>query len=502
MGWFGGSIRIKALTAFGLLLATTAALVLGAIYFLGAQEADGAVVNVAGRQRMLSQKMTKEALMLAADFGQPAEVKKQLAASVELFEQGMTGLIDGDAAAGLPAAEGAVAAQLALVQGLWRDLRPSLTQILQDRPDAARIRQATHALVQGNLGLLAEMNKAVDMLAERARGKVVLLKMLMLLGLGLSCAVFALAWLMTERGVIGQLGRLVAAVEQLRSGDLRPTAHQFSGRDEIAHVGAALESLRVAWADIARGIFEGAARVDNAAAEINSGNQDLADRTSGQAAAVEQTASTIEQMTTTVRKNAENATKANDLAQKTTRIATDGGQSAARTAQAMAEVNVSSQKIKEITSVVNEIAFQTNLLALNAAVEAARAGEAGRGFAVVAGEVRNLAGRSAAAAKEIQGLIGESAQKVEQGVRLARENAELLEAILDNVRDVGETVAEISAASHEQALGIEEVNKAVGQMDQAVQQNAALVEQAAASSADMAAAAQELRRQARLFVLD
>ncbi|MCA1989566.1 MAG: methyl-accepting chemotaxis protein, partial [Desulfarculus sp.] len=146
-----------------------------------------------------------------------------------------------------------------------------------------------------------------------------------------------------------------------------------------------------------------------------------------------------------------------------------------------------------------EIAFQTNLLALNAAVEAARAGEAGRGFAVVAGEVRNLAGRSAAAAKEIQALITDSVSKVEQGSELVAESGNLLKEIIANVQGVADTVAEITAASQEQASGIEEINKAVTQMDQAVQQNAALVDEATAASEIMARAAQDLRQAMQQF---
>jgi methyl-accepting chemotaxis protein len=165
----------------------------------------------------------------------------------------------------------------------------------------------------------------------------------------------------------------------------------------------------------------------------------------------------------------------------------------------MGEINKSSKKIADIITVIDEIAFQTNLLALNAAVEAARAGEHGRGFAVVAAEVRNLAQRSATAAKEIKGLINESIQRVTDGSELVEQSGKTLAEIVGSVKRVTDIIAEITAASQEQACGIDQVNKAIMQMDETTQQNAALVEEATSASQSMKEQAQELMRQVEVF---
>jgi len=207
----------------------------------------------------------------------------------------------------------------------------------------------------------------------------------------------------------------------------------------------------------------------------------------------------MEQMTSTVQQSADNANHASQLAISAKNCAEKGGEIVGITINAMTEINTSSKKITDIIEVINEIAFQTNLLALNAAVEAARAGEQGRGFAVVASEVRTLAQRSALAAKEIKELIQDSVMKAEEGTNLANRSGETLEEIVVAVKKVSDIIVEIAAASQEQSSGINQVNKAVLQMDEMIQQNAALVEEAAAASESMKEQAKNLEQQVAFF---
>jgi methyl-accepting chemotaxis protein len=253
-----------------------------------------------------------------------------------------------------------------------------------------------------------------------------------------------------------------------------------------------VNTLLESTADLVKRVKNSTGEVQQGAEEISKGNTNLSQRTEEQASSLEETASSMEEMTSTVRQTADNAGQANQLAMAARVQAEKGGAVVSSAVSAMAGINQASKKIADIIGVIDEIAFQTNLLALNAAVEAARAGEQGRGFAVVATEVRNLAGRSATAAKEIKALIVDSVSKVEEGSRLVDESGKTLDEIVMSVKKVTDIVAEIAAASREQSSGIEQVNKAVMQMDTTTQQNAALVEQAAAASQAIVEQAQTL----------
>jgi methyl-accepting chemotaxis protein len=241
--------------------------------------------------------------------------------------------------------------------------------------------------------------------------------------------------------------------------------------------------------------------VSNAAAEISTATTNLSQRTEEQAASLEETSASMEQMAATVKKNAESAQQANQFANGTQEVAGRGGNVVAEAVGAMARIEESSRKIADIIGVIDEIARQTNLLALNAAVEAARAGEAGRGFAVVASEVRSLAQRSSQAAKDIKDLITNSSGQVKEGVELVNRAGGSLTEIVDSIKKVAEIVSAIATASGEQSTGIEQVNIALSQMDEATQQNSALVEENAATAKTLAHQAAAMNERVSIFKL-
>ncbi|MBB3976555.1 methyl-accepting chemotaxis protein [Rhizobium azooxidifex] len=239
-------------------------------------------------------------------------------------------------------------------------------------------------------------------------------------------------------------------------------------------------------------VGDNARAIDSGAREIRGAADALARRTEQQAASVEETAAALDQITTTVRDSTRRAEEAGELVGRTRAGAEKSGAVVRRAISAMQQIEQSSREIGNIIGVIDEIAFQTNLLALNAGVEAARAGDAGKGFAVVAQEVRELAQRSAKAAHEIKALITTSSKQVQNGVALVGDTGKALETIVVEVEEINGHVQAIVQAAREQALGLSEINTAVGNMDQGTQQNAAMVEETTAASHGLASDVQAL----------
>jgi len=363
-------------------------------------------------------------------------------------------------------------------EGEWMGNMVEWKDITEQKDAERQIEKLIEAAAKGELG----QRIAVENYSGFLRG----------LGVGINSLLDA---------VVVPVREATRVVKLLSEGDLRDEmTGEFDG--EFASMRDSLNSSVSNLRRMVMQIQNATTNITSGAAEIAQGNADLSQRTEEQASSLEETASSIEELTSTVKQNADNARQANQLAAGARDEAEKGGEVVQRAVSAMGEINTSSKKIADIIGVIDEIAFQTNLLALNAAVEAARAGEQGRGFAVVAGEVRNLAQRSAGAAKEIKALIQDSVEKVDDGTKLVDQSGQTLSEIVAAVKKVSDIIAEIAAASQEQYTGIEQVNKAITQMDEVTQQNAALVEEAAAASESMDEQAKGLEQLITFFKVD
>ncbi|KAA8919395.1 methyl-accepting chemotaxis protein [Xanthomonas sontii] len=261
--------------------------------------------------------------------------------------------------------------------------------------------------------------------------------------------------------------------------DANSTVHRLT--DIVAHIQRTTNSIGFAAEDIA------------------SGNQELAKRSEQQAASLEETAASMEELTSMVKQNAEHAQRANQLALGAAGVASEGRDVVGQVVATMDGIQAASRRIADIIAVIDGIAFQTNILALNAAVEAARAGEQGKGFAVVAAEVGTLAHRSAGAAKEIKTLIDDSVQRVAHGATLVHQAGATMDQVVASVQHVTDLMGQISAASHEQANGIAQVNQTIARMDETTQQNVALVEEASTAARSLEEQSAQLTQAVEVF---
>ena len=324
-------------------------------------------------------------------------------------------------------------------------------------------------------------------------GGVSLLSMLVALALGM----------MNTRAIVTPLNAAIESAARIAQGDLSGDAGHGNGstHTETGRLILALANMRASLHDIVAQVRLGMDAMATASGQIAAGNMDLSSRTEMQASSLEETASSMEELTSTVRQNSENARQATQLAASASDVAAKGGAVVAEVVETMGAIDQASSKIGAIISVIEGIAVQTNILALNAAVEAARAGEQGRGFAVVATEVRALAQRSNTAAKEIKDLVGASASAVTRGSLLVHNAGATMAEIVASVGRVSAIMQEIGVASAEQETGIEQVNRAIGEIDGITQQNAALVEQAAAAAGSMQEQAGSLKDIVNVFQL-
>jgi methyl-accepting chemotaxis protein len=300
------------------------------------------------------------------------------------------------------------------------------------------------------------------------------------------------------RRMLDKLKEKAGVAQQIAEGNLTASVSLASERDVL---GIALQKMSANLNEVLGQVQVSGEQIAAGSCQVSDASQSLSQGATESASSLEEISASLNQLASQTTTNAENANQANSLAAEASSSAQQGSQQMQAMVEAMAEINEASQNISKIIKTIDEIAFQTNLLALNAAVEAARAGQHGKGFAVVAEEVRNLAARSAKAAEETSELIEGSVEKTANGSLIANQTAEALTGIVNGIGKVTDLVAEIAAASSEQAQGVNQISQGVSQIDAVTQQNTANAEESAAAAEELSGQATQLNEMLKGFTL-
>lgn len=377
-----------------------------------------------------------------------------------------------------------------------QDIEADVTSQREYTPQSHKVSNALESLIGYQVQAAGANYRSARRLSHLSLWLVVIVGGFgLLVGCGLS--------LVLARRILRTLGgepaRAAAIAGEIARGNLAP-----DGDSLAAPPGSLLDSMRRMRERLSAAvgqISEASAIIASHSRQIASGNAELSKRTEEQVSSLEHTSSNMEKLAAAVFQNAEHAQEADQLAQRASGVAIEGRQVVSQVVGTMNEINAASTRIADIIGVIDGIAFQTNILALNAAVEAARAGSQGRGFAVVASEVRNLAQRSAAAAREIKQLIADSVDRVSAGTKLVNNAGTTMGDIVAAIQHVTDIMANIASASQQQSVGIEQMNRAITQINEATQQNASLGEEVAAAAETMEDQAANLIRVLQAFTV-
>jgi methyl-accepting chemotaxis protein len=498
-GWLKGNVSYRVGAVMLGLVAMTIGLIGSTLVVLNTQKADGQVINLAGRQRMLSQKMTKETLAyhFSAD-GQ--QYKDALAGTYSMFDKTLGALImGGDAPDGkggrvtLPAAtDPEVLAMLHTVESIWTDFGGSVQTVLTEDPasDAAVAARAT--IESNSLELLGNMNVAVGKFASISEAKVNNLRYIQFGFLIASVGLAILGWTVVRKTVIAPLRDASRALETVAEHDLTTRLEHIS-EDEIGVLSKSINKLITTQRDFITNIHsssqtlqgssgrlhsrsshlaEDSSTLTNVANTVSAASEELSSSISGISSSAEDmsnmlntVATAIEEMSASIKEVTKSSLRGSDIANR-------ANQQAKQTVEIMDQLQMSSTQIGKVLEVISDIADQTNLLALNATIEAASAGEAGKGFAVVANEVKELARQTVQATEEIKRQI--------EGMQSSTTNAvdaiNTVSEVISEVNDISQTIA---SAMEEQSATVTEISRSGGVANQAAQEISRRVQEGA-----------------------
>ncbi|MEI0593330.1 methyl-accepting chemotaxis protein [Brachyspira pilosicoli] len=315
----------------------------------------------------------------------------------------------------------------------------------------------------------------------------------------ISIIIASILVLLYIRSITNPLQKIIQISKEISKGDLTNTEQTIHRKDELGELADSFTIMRQELVDIIIRVRDSVEKITNSAHELSQGSNDLSHRTESQAASLEETASSMEEMASTIKSSTDQSVQGNRMMVESRQSIESAGDIILETTRNIEEVYEASTKIKDITNIIENIAFQTNILALNAAVEAARAGDQGKGFAVVASEVRNLAQTTQSSVKDITNLVDNAYDKINKATDSARTSQEIFNDLRVKIDETARIMQDISSTAVEQQTGVDQVNRAVADMDSVTQQNAALVEESYAATMSLSNQAQELYEAMKFF---
>lgn len=518
IGFINKSLPRKIGGLLALLLALTIAEVAEVTHMMDERAHEAPLINLTGAQRMLTQKISKYALIIEHDHtGLAAE---RMAESSERFETLLTALVEGDDARGIPPGSRELLPLVETLQHDWMSFRANLELLTQTEPGTVAFENAQQYIMDNNENLL-EKAHAIVAEVEAASGRRLEHDLVAMRAIaGIAVGVFVLAMLVL-RYILRPIGDLVGAAKRITAGDLSRTV-TVSSRDEIGQLGLAFNDMVHQLRSFVNQTKEVAGGMSTASSEFLSASAQQAATVSHSSAAVTETNSAVTELQASAQESAKKASEIAATSSEAARTAEEGRKAVAQAvscmtdirgkveniAQNILELSEQSSAIREIISTVNDIANESNILALNASIEATRAGEAGKGFGVVAEQVRNLAEQSRDATSRVKSILDDiqratsnavmvteaGGKGVEAGVQAAAQAGDIIDELAQVVHSTDESLQQVVTAAEQQGVGIEQINQAMSGIEQASAEAVAGSQQAQETAQNLHNIVEELEK--------